>query len=276
MAFASVTHGYKGPQIVFNPPNLVPSVGGGGVTLPGPPSISVVQPESPMDEEVGLKATVLDGHLAVDANLFHTIIKDFQAESFKAQGFVPANISHVITQGAELDVFGFITKGLMIHGGASFDRDTYPHGYLTGCSQVGPHCPSTSDNEDVGGTQLIASPRFKVTLTPQYEYGVLPWMNAFGSVDAVYKTDMHFEASTDVRDHTGCHTVIGARLGLRDPDDKWSVAVYGRNLLNAYNPAFLYSPYLLASATAPGVDTVGQAISTESYRFIGFSVEGRF
>ena len=94
MVFASVTHGYKGPQIVFNPPNLVPSVGGGKVTLPGPPSISIVQPESPMDEEAGVKATVLDGHLAVDFNLFHTIIKDFQAESFKAQGFVPANVSH--------------------------------------------------------------------------------------------------------------------------------------------------------------------------------------
>jgi len=63
---------------------------------------------------------------------------------------------------------------------------------------------------------------------------------------------------------------------LRDPDLRWSVSLFGRNIFNAYNPSFLYAPYLFASATSPGIDTVGQGITDESFRFFGVSFDGRF
>ncbi len=279
MAYATVSRGYKGPQIVFNPPGLIPglNLSGPSVTLPTPASISIVQPEYPMDYEAGVKATVLHGAFAVDFNLFHTNIKDFQSSVYRNGVFIPNNIPHVITEGAELDLLGFLGPGLTLNGGFMYDRVTYPRGYLVACSQVGPSCPNNSNAvEDAGGTQLIAAPKFKFTLTPAYNADIYPWLNGFISADMVYKTDIRFEPSTDTRDHTGNHFVLGFRMGLRDPDDKWSIALFGRNILNAYNPAFLYAPYLLSGASSPGIDTVGQAVSTESFPFFGISIDGHF
>ncbi len=277
MVYATASRGYKGPQIVFNPPNVLPIVSLTGVSLPTPASISLVKPEYPMDYEAGIKATLLRGAFAANFNLFHTTIKDFQSSVFTANGSVPNNIPHVLTEGAELDLFGFLAPGLTLNGGFIYNRVTYPHGYLTGCSQVGPKCPNTTGAlEDVGGTQLIAAPKFKFTLTPTYQRDLNEYLTAFISTDVVYKTDVRYEASTDDRDHTGNHAIVGMRIGLRDPNDKWGISVFGRNIFNAYNPAFLFSPYLFASATSPGIDTIGQAVSTESYRFFGVSIDGRF
>ncbi len=280
MAYATASRGYKGPQIVFNPPGLIPglNLSGPSVTLPTPASISIVQPEYPMDYEAGLKATVLHGAFAVDFNLFHTTIKDFQSSAMNKDGlFVPNNIPHVITEGAELDLLGFLGPGLTLNGGFMYDRATYPGGYLTACTQVGPKCPNNSTAvEDVGGTQLIAAPKFKFTLTPAYNADIYPWLDGFISADMVYKTDIRFQPSTDTRDHTGNHFILGFRMGVRDPDEKWSIALFGRNILNAYNPSYLFAPYLFSGAASPGIDTVGQAISTESFPFFGLSIDGRF
>jgi iron complex outermembrane receptor protein len=282
MAYATASRGYKGPQIVFNPPGIIPGInlngGGAPVTLPAPASISVVNPEYPMDYEAGVKATVLHGAFAVDFNLFHTTIKDFQSQSMNKDGlFVPNNIPHVITQGAELDLLGFLGPGLTLNGGFMYDRATYPKGYLTACTQVSARCANTSNaTEDVGGTQLIAAPKFKFTLTPAYTGDIYPWLSGFISADMVYKTDIRFQPSTDTRDHTGNHFVLGFRMGVKNPDDKWSVALFGRNILNAYNPSYLFAPYLFSGAASPGVDTTGQAISTESFPFFGLSIDGHF
>ena len=190
--------------------------------------------------------------------------------------FVPNNIPHVLTEGAELDLLGFLGPGLTLNGGFMYDRATYPKGYLTQCTQVGPSCASaTSGVEDVGGSQLIAAPKFKFTLTPAYTADIYSWLNGFISADMVYKTDIRYMPSTDTRDHTGNHFVLGFRMGVRDPDDKWSVALFGRNILNAYNPAYLFAPYLFAGAASPGLDPVGQAISNESYPFFGVNDDSR-
>ncbi|MDE0853089.1 MAG: TonB-dependent receptor [Nevskia sp.] len=271
MAYATASHGYKGPQLVFNAPNDLPVNGG-----PAPASITTVNPEYPMDYEAGFKATLLRGAFALNFNAFHTMIKGFQSFNYTLQGAIPDNIPHVITEGAELDLLGMLGPGLLLNGGLIYDRATYPGGYQTECQQLGPQCPNTKTLENIGGTQLVAAPRFKFTLTPGYERDLNERMSAFVLADVVYKTDIHYEPYTSTDDHTGNHAVIGLRLGIRDPDLKWSVAVFGRNIFNAYNPAFIYAPYLLSQETAPGIHAVGDSVTDESFRFIGLSFDGRF
>ena len=46
--------------------------------------------------------------------------------------------------------------------------------------------------------------------------------------------------------------------------------------MTSEHPAFLFAPYLLTSASTPGITTSGHALSTESFRFIGMSAGLRF
>ncbi|HVT35004.1 MAG TPA: TonB-dependent receptor, partial [Nevskiaceae bacterium] len=279
MAYLTVSHGYKGPQIVFVPPNDVPGLSGTQVQLPTPAQINHVKPEYPMDYELGIKSTLFDGLLATNADVFYTKIKDFQSSVFNGQGkFTPDNIPSVVTQGVELDVFGYLWEGLTLNSGLLYNKVTYPHPYFVNCTQVGPKCPDTKDGtaEDIGGKQLVIAPRWKVTFSPEYSFKLIGETRGFITSDIVYRSPMHFTDADDTRTELGSHTIIGARLGLRGADDNWEISLFGRNLTNQRNPAFLFAPYLLGSVTQPTTENSAHALSTESLRFFGVSIGARY
>ncbi|MGH8446228.1 MAG: TonB-dependent receptor, partial [Solimonas sp.] len=122
MAYFTASRGYKGPQVVFNPPGIIPTLDGLRINPPAKASISIVKPEFPMDYELGFK-TLLWGGFYANLNLFHTTIKDYQSSVFNAQGtFTPNNIDSVTTQGVELDFFGAPFKGFTISGGFMWNK----------------------------------------------------------------------------------------------------------------------------------------------------------
>lgn len=278
MAYLTASHGYKGPQVVFNPPGIIPTLNGLSLALPAPASISIIKPEYPMDYEAGIKSSFFGGILATNINVFHTTIKDFQSSVFTAAGQTPNNISQVVTQGIELDMFGFLAKGLIVNSGILYNKVTFPSGYMTTCTQVGPKCPKADGKtlEDIGGKQMTYAPRFKFLLSPEYEYGVTDAINVFVGGEVVYRTRIGYVPSDDSRAETSDHAILGGRLGVRSADRNWEIALFGRNLTNKPNSPFLFAPYLLSSLSAPGIDASGQAITSESFRFFGLSLEARF
>lgn len=281
MTYFTASHGYKGPQIVFVPPNLIPGVdvGGGSVTLPTPARIEYVKPEYPDDYQLGVKATLLGGLFAANAALFHTRIKDFQASVFNGQAsFTPTNVPSVVTKGVELDLLGFLSENLMFNAGFLYNSATYPDNYKAACTQISDKCPDTDPEtvQDIGGRQLVVAPKWKVTFSPQYSFDLPFRARGFVSADAVYRSSMHFSAAPDTRTEVDGRTTLGMRIGVRDPEDDWEVSLFGRNLTGEYNPAFLFAPYLLSSATTPDTTTTGQALYTESFRFYGISLGIRF
>ena len=278
MAYITASRGYKGPQIVFNPPDPLGALGG----MLGPASISVISPEYPMDYEAGVKSSWFHGALIANLNFFHTRIKDYQSSVFNAQGASTANnIDHVVTKGIELDVLGMLYPGLTLSGGAVYNKATYPEYYVTCTSpQPGPQCqPNAAGTpvENVAGQQLVGAPKWKLTLATNYERGLgMLGLDGFVGADVVYRSTVRFNAGSDPRNATGEHAIVGARLGIRQPDQGWSLALYARNLFDERYPQFLYAPYLFSQYSAPGGEAVGHALSTESFRTFGLSLDYRF
>lgn len=272
MAYASVSKGYKGPQVVFNPPSFLPVLFGGGIT---PASVDIVDPEYPTDYEAGIKSTLLDGRMIANLNFFHTTIRDFQSSSLNAQGgSTPGNISKIVTKGVELDLFGRPLRGLTLSGGAIYNKATYPD-YIVSCTSYAPRCVNGFEN--VEGQQLVAAPKWKITLASEYERA-LPFFGLSGFVggDMVYRANIRYLENSDPRTQTGVNAIFGARLGVRSLDQGWTLALFARNLFDERYPQYLYAPYLFSQQSSPGYDTAGQALSTESFRFIGMSLDVRF
>ncbi|NGY04246.1 TonB-dependent receptor [Solimonas terrae] len=282
MAYLTVSHGYKGPQIVFNPPGIIPTIDGLNSKLPTPASISIVKPEYPMDYEIGFK-TLLWGGFYANLNLFYTKIEDFQSQVFNAQGTAtPNNIPSIVTKGVELDFFGKPFTGFTINGGFLYNPAVYPNYYVS-CTQDGPQCgdnPNTEPTEDnvenIKGQQLTLAPRWKYTLATDYEHPLFWGMSGFVGMDAVYRSNIRFMAQRDTRTNSGAHTIVGARIGLRQPEQGWTLSLFVRNLFDERYAQFKFAPYLLSNASAPGIDATGQALSTESFRFIGLTLDYEF
>ena len=74
----------------------------------------------------------------------------------------------------------------------------------------------------------------------------------------------------------GSYTIVGARAGLRQPEQGWTLSLFVRNLFDERYAQFKFAPYLLSNASAPGIDASGAALSTESFRFVGLTLDYEF
>lgn len=258
MAYGTFSRGYKGPQV-----NLATT---------GLPE-SLVSPEIPIAYEVGVKGSVLNGRLAVDLNGFYTTVHDYQTQvlvnSSVGPQFVIGNVPEVHTRGFELDLFGKPIPGLTINGGLTYDEATYG-------SYTAQNIELNFVN--VRGDQLAFAPKWKATLSAEYTHPVTNWANGFIQADVVYKSKINFDAAPDARTTLADQTTVGARIGLRSPEGRWGASIFVRNLFDQRIPANLQVGPLenVIGGIGGGVPSVAHVLTVDSFRLVGFSLDGRF
>jgi iron complex outermembrane receptor protein len=247
MAYATVSRGFKGGQI-SNPSGQVPTV---------------ILPEIPTAYEVGLKSTLL-GSWVLDTNVFYEKVQNFQAQNCTSNAVgsltcVQTNIDGVKTRGAEIDLFGKVTRELSLNTGFIWAKATYPTGYLG------------SDGSDLGGQQLAYAPEYKFTLSGEYTAHVSQNFNGFVGVDTIWKSRVSYEQTSVEQSTFGPHWTVGGRIGLRTADDRLSVSVFARNLFNVHEP-------ILAQSGFPynGAANIGAMYGPNGFRQVGLSLDGRF
>ncbi len=241
-AYFTVTRGYKGPQVS---------------DALGQPA-SIIAPEIPTDYELGVKSAVLDDRLALDLNLFHDDVKDFQGQTCSfpngALQCIPSSVSHVLTQGVEFDAFGRPIPPLSVNASVLYDDARYPSGYVG------------SDGSNLGGASLVNATRFKFTLNGEYDWDLANGQQIYLDDTTDYKSDVRLYPAAGKEYVFNAHFVLGAKLGWRMPDRGWGIAVFVKNLLDAHEPVQIYP-------NNPGDDFV---LSPNSTRLVGVSLDARF
>lgn len=239
---------------------------GGQIALPSDPTqpATVLKAEIPTDYEAGLKATLFGGWVA-DFNIFDEKFRNFQAQQCLSNATTGSlnctstNIDGVKARGAELDFFGRVTRGLTLNTGFIYAKTTYPNGFLG------------TDGTEIGGTQLAYAPRYKFTLSGEYEERIGNGLKAFLAADTVWKSRIRYEANS-VEDSTfRAHWMVGGRVGVRTNDDRYSAAIFVRNLFNVHEPLIMQSgfPY-------NGALNVGAMYGPMSFRNVGLSLDAKF
>lgn len=249
ISYATVSRGYKGPQIALGDP-----------TTGAAPTI--VRPEIPTSYELGLKAAFANGKVGLDANAFYTELKDYQGQlciTLVAGGLqcVPRNISGLVSKGAEVNLFGRPNDNLSLNVGAIWARVEYPSGFVG------------QDGTALGGEQLVSAPEWKFTASAEYSQPIGP-VEGFIAADGVYKSEIRLYPSTVAAATYAGHATIGGRLGIRGDDGAWTVAVFARNLTNNHEPVYRLLNF------PDGTGGVGQILTPQSFRQVGLSADIRF
>jgi iron complex outermembrane recepter protein len=218
MVYATLSTGYKGPQISDSFDNGALPYG--------------VNPEVPTSFELGIKASAFDNRLAIDADVFYTKIKDYQGQacSPNSQGTitcVPANIDGVKTKGVEVDIFGSPTQGLTLNLTGIYNPAEYPDGVLA------------SDGTDLGGTQLTRSSKTKFTLSAEYQHAISDGYDFVIGGDTTYRSKQSIYPSAESRFIVDAGYITNARLGLKSHDN-WGAYLFGRNLGDTHFPRDLF------------------------------------
>lgn len=248
MAYATANRGFKGGQVDV-PQSLTQD-------------LNLLEPETPMAYELGLKSTLFRSWV-LDLNAFYTKVNNFQAQSCATDGnagnFVcsQTNLDYIKSRGAEINVFGKVNRNLSLNTGFIYARTTYPTGMLG------------NDNTSLSGQQLAFAPRYKFTMSGEYEQPVSDNIAGFLAVDTVWKSRIRYQQTTREVETFKPHWTVGGRVGLRDLDERYSIAIFARNLFNVHEP--------ITIQTNSGANDVVQAMyGPAAYRQVGLSFDAKF
>jgi iron complex outermembrane receptor protein len=241
MLYASASRGFKSggfkAAIAFNPSELDP-----------------FEPEELDAYEIGVKSTLADGRLRLNAAAYYNDWRDFQA--FITENRSGINVI-VLSNAGDAEVKGFETEiafapvaGLDVTLGANW-MDTEITKFNTVPGAV-----------DATGNELANAPEWMVNATARYEFAVGGGnTRAYVLAAGRYQDSQFFTVTNNPQASQPSYSTIDARIGLRDADGRWEASLYGRNLSDelyitqAYDnyPGIFPSQYFLSEPRTYGL-----------------------
>jgi iron complex outermembrane receptor protein len=188
------------------------SKSGGFNTVNGTPEQREFEDESTNSYELGIKSTLLDARLRINAAAFYTEIDDYQYQQQQAIGigtFV-SNLPAVETSGLDVNIQAQPLPNLTLTGGL-----LYMHKYeITEGRQQGDKLPFTAQYSATSSATLVFP----------LEVGGIYLRADYSYTDDHLTTDSANFADRDIQNRN----LVNAKLGWRS--DHWNVSIWGKNL----------------------------------------------
>jgi outer membrane receptor protein involved in Fe transport len=199
--------------------------------------------------EVGTKINALDSKLQFNAALFHYAYKDKQVRGAIIDpifGLLDqiVNVPKSRINGAEADITFRPTPGLTLRGSVAYvDSKIQRFTGINNARVFG----------DFSGTALPFSPKWNVIGDINYEWGVGSDLMAFTGVHALYNSRTNATLGEPEILTIKPFTTVDVTAGIRGPDNRWTVSIYGRNVFNQYywNNAYAAQDILARIAGQP-------------------------
>ena len=192
--------------------------------------------------EAGIKTTLFDKTLRLNAAVFYQKYTDFQLNTFTGIQFVVTSLDKVVSKGVDVD-FAWATpiSGLTIAGGITQDLtniDNFGNALPDFCGGPGNSCTARNNN------RLSFAPLWSGALSASY---VLPVSGTLGirtSVEEKYNSSYNTGSDLDPRKIQQGFGLLNGRIGFGALDESWAIEAWGANLADKYYYAVAFdSPF---------------------------------
>ncbi len=272
--FANVSTGYKS---------------GGYNSGGGTPSLSLVDAggnlvstrrlfdrETVTNYELGAKTSWFDRLLTANATLFRMDIDGFQDRAFDGVSFIVRNAGALRQQGLEMDLRLAPSRDFSVSGSVAYLDSEFTD--FANASAL----PGTPGTQDLTGRPNTFSPRWSGNVA-------VDWGTDIGSdgMRLNVNSNLFFTSSQFVgtvndanpQSRAPAYALLGGRISLDGPNERWTIALFARNLLDkAYRPLSVYQPLGgalgLSNTVFPG-STANRVMAGEPRAF-GASATFRF
>lgn len=228
--------------------------------------------ETSTNYEAGIKATLLNHRLQLNADIYQMDIDNFQQRSFNGQFFVIRNAGNIRSRGLEMDAQYRITD----HFRLDFGGDYLYSYYTSNPTAAGlPGCSAAVVNSCVGYEAIVGgnpavqnltgrpnslSPKFQGNIALQYDSA--PFMGGYilqVRPDVSYLGRFYSSPDDNPQAVINSHTLLDLRINLVSPDEKYTLTIYGTNLTNEHYWTLKYAQPL-AAAFGGGNAVTGQSL----------------
>jgi iron complex outermembrane receptor protein len=206
------------------------------------PNDSTHFPRETVDSfETGIKTTLFDKTLRLNAAAFFQRYTDFQLNTFTGIQFVVTSLDRVVSKGVDVD-FAWATplSGLTIAGGVTQDLTNitnFGNALPDFCGGPGNGCTARDNN------RLSFAPLWSGALSASY---LIP-LGTVGirtSVEEKYNSSYNTGSDLDPRKIQEGFGLLNARIGFGALDESWAIEAWGANLADKYYYAVAFdSPF---------------------------------
>ena len=179
----------------------------------------VLDPETVTNYEMGIKSTLVDGRLRLNAALFSMDYEDLQTIDLNGVQFVGANAAEATLRGVEVDFQFAATQSLMLSGGVGYTDSEYDKFLQNVNGTINDH----------SGNSLRNAPELTANLVAEYRRPV-----GDGEIVLVgewsYKDETFYGVDNSDPVTAPSYSLYNLRAGYSSADERWSVFLWGKNL----------------------------------------------
>jgi iron complex outermembrane receptor protein len=215
----------------------------GGINMSGLPlnaqnqpafAAAVVRPEQNKTAEFGVKTRLAKGRVTLNADIFDTRVRDFQANVVDTgpgalRGYL-ANVEAVHVQGAEIDSALRIGQHFMAYAALAYADGVYDS-YKNGPCPIEAIGTATTVC-DLSGKPLSALPRWTRSAGMEFIHALGGrGREAYVRTDILSRTGVYGDPSDSKYTRIDGYSLVNASIGLRRVGP-WEVSLWVRNLLD--------------------------------------------
>lgn len=265
MAYASYARGYK--SFGYNLDRVQV-----GIT----PTASTLFPSELVDSyELGLKTTLFDRTVLLNATYFDQTVTDFQLNSFLGTAFTVESIPELVTRGVDADFLWFTpVDGLSLSAGVTYTDAQYGRFGAADLAVPG-NFPQLSLIP--GGVPAFA-PEWSGTGSVNFERSIGNGLRLGMSLSAKYSTEYNTGSDLIPAKLQDALTLVNGRITLGTDDDRYTLELWGQNLTDKEYIQVAYNAPLQGTAFQSTLQTGGSnpgtfynaALDTQTYdAFLG-------
>ncbi|RPQ32619.1 TonB-dependent receptor [Pseudomonas aeruginosa] len=251
LGYASLSHGEKSGGV-----NLAV----GSAPSAGADSL-LVGPERANDAELGLKSTLFDRRLLLNANLFWTGIHGYQATTlYQAPGStqlvqVLANAGSVRSRGLEFEATALPLRGLTLNFNGSYNDVTYLSFKDAPCPAEVSTRPGAPSSCDLTGQRVVGASKWIANLNGEYQWRLDDRFQAYVSASYAYRSAAEGTLDNSDLSKIDGYALVNLAAGLRSDlgDGQLDTSVW---LKNAFDKDYYLSAF--ASINGSYTASVGQ------------------
>jgi iron complex outermembrane receptor protein len=204
-------------------------------------------PEKASGFEGGIKSTVMDNQLRLNVNVYTYKYSDLQVDFFNSPIFAFQTLTaDARTKGAEFE-FEYAPRsisGLSLHGSLNYNRARYTSFPLApcyagqtpgqGCNLALNPAAGAFTRQNLDGAPLSVAPKWTSTLGASYDADVGSDLKFGVSADARYSGNYLASAFGNPDSRQGSYVNLDASIRLGAADERWQLALIGKNLTNRF------------------------------------------
>jgi len=224
---------------------------------PNPPGtlkgVFEFDPEFVDQYEVGMKSRFLDDRVTLNLAAFYSKYKGFQLNTFTGLGFFISNVPDMVSQGVEFESAVVLIEGVYLTFGGTYAVARYGKGSDWDRAFTDPHTGALPPpTRDVQGKIITQAPRFQGSGSLNVEQPIpgTSWtwlMNSNVSYRSKHSTGSDLHPLKAER----AYWLLNGQLGIRSPDQRWSLVLWGENLTNKrYATIIADTPFQTGSFSA--------------------------